>query len=200
MVVHTLEPSHTLKDLHKSAATYESAGVDLSKTIHHTDRGVQYASHDYIGQLRLYKITPSMTENGNPKDNADAERLNETMKCQLLKGLIFHNIAEVRQAVDKAVVFYNTRRPHDSLGNLTPIDARMRTERFKRKWNSWREKEIDALSESTDDCDKGILASEAGESRIFTNFAPFLEGVSSGLCTPSTLSRNVNRTDTQIAI
>lgn len=104
----TLETSHTLKALHKSAATYEAAGVDLSKTIHHTDRGVQYASHDYIGQLTLYKMTPSMTENGNPKDNAEAERLNETIKCQLLKGLIFHNIEEVRQTVDNTVVFYNT--------------------------------------------------------------------------------------------
>lgn len=72
--------------------------------------------------------------------------------------------------------------------------------RFKRKWNTWREKAIDALTESTDDSNNEILTSEAEESIIFTNFAPSLEGVSSGLRPPSTPSRDVNRNDNPIVI
>lgn len=109
--------------------------------------GVQYASHDYIAQLKLYGMSVSMTESGNPKDNPEAERINETIKCQLLKDMVFHSFEEVEVAVDNAIAFYNNRRPHDSLDGLTPMEAIAHTGRFKRQWTSWREKAIDAQSE-----------------------------------------------------
>ena len=64
-----------------------------------------------------------MTEDGNPKDNAQAERINNTMKNELLKGFKFHNIGEVVKAVANAVNFYNSRRPHMSIDYMTPEQA-----------------------------------------------------------------------------
>lgn len=46
-------------------------GVELSFTIHHSDRGTQYTSADHIQVLHQYKIHISMTESGNPKDNPE---------------------------------------------------------------------------------------------------------------------------------
>ena len=54
--------------------------------IHHSDRGVQYASAQYIRLLRANNIQVSMTESGDPKDNAKAERINNTVKNELFKG------------------------------------------------------------------------------------------------------------------
>lgn len=64
-------------------------GYDLSQLIHHSDRGVQYASFAYTDLLKKYGVKISMTESGNPKDNAVAERVNSTIKNELLKGMSF---------------------------------------------------------------------------------------------------------------
>ena len=54
-----------------------------------------------------------MTESGDPKDNAQAERINNTLKNELLKGMRFTDIRQVKDAVRKAVAFYNSERPHE---------------------------------------------------------------------------------------
>ena len=56
-----------------------------------------------------------MTECGDPKDNAVAERVNGIIKNELLMGLSFHSVAEVRAALEVAIDFYNNERPHMSL-------------------------------------------------------------------------------------
>lgn len=98
-------------------------GIEVNGLIHHSDRGVQYACADYIAILRHKGILPSMTENGNPKDNAIAERVNGIIKNELLQGMRFKSIEEVKKAVDMAVHFYNNERPHMSLNMLTPAQA-----------------------------------------------------------------------------
>lgn len=110
--------------------------------IHHADRGVQYASAEYVKILLEHNITISMTETGNPKDNPQAERINNTMKNELLKGLKFHSIAEVVAAITKAVNFYNNRRPHMSLGYMTPVEAVQCTGELDKRWYSYREAAI----------------------------------------------------------
>jgi transposase InsO family protein len=60
--------------------------------IHHSDRGCQYASREYVNVLNERGIRISMTESGDPKDNAQAERINNTMKNELLKDKVFKNI------------------------------------------------------------------------------------------------------------
>ena len=81
-VAPTLEAAYSIEALKMAISTLPE-GFDET-LIHHSDRGTQYASSDYINVLSGSHITPSMTENGNPKDNAMAERINNTMKnvCQ----------------------------------------------------------------------------------------------------------------------
>ena len=110
--------------------------------IHHSDRGCQYASSEYIKLLNDNHILISMTESGDPKDNAQAERINNTMKNELLKGMRFTNIDEVIAAVARAVDFYNNERPHMSIDMMTPATAAFCEGEIKKRWVSLRERAI----------------------------------------------------------
>lgn len=76
-----------------------------------------------MNMLKSHGIKVSMTESGDPKDNAQAEHINNTMKNELLKDKVFNTIEEVIAAVALAVDFYNNRRPHMSVGMMTPAEA-----------------------------------------------------------------------------
>lgn len=139
----TLETTYPLEALYMAIDALIEQGVDLSTTIHHSDRGTQYTSADYIEVLHRYKIHISMTETGNPKDNPEAERINNTLKNELLKSKTFNSVDDVRRSMASAVSFYNRERPHRSIEMLTPIEATARTGRFKRGWKNYRELAID---------------------------------------------------------
>ena len=117
--------------------------IDL---IHHSDRGVQYASYAYTDILKEYGIKISMTECGDPKDNAVAERVNGIIKNELLMGMTFFSIKEVRRALKVAIDFYNNERPHMSLDWKTPSEAALCTGEFQKKWISYRENAIKTLA------------------------------------------------------
>ena len=136
-------------------------GLERIDLIHHSDRGVQYASSEYIRILREYGIRISMTETGDPKENAQAERINNTMKNELLKGKRFTDIAQVRSAVAKAVDFYNRRRPHMSINMMTPAEAAFCEGVLEKWWVSYREKAVKAILEkqSLEDGEKSISLS-----------------------------------------
>ena len=106
--------------------------------IHHSDRGCQYASREYVNALREHGIRISMTESGDPKDNAQAERINNTMKNELLKDKVFTNLSDVIAAVAVAVDFYNNRRPHMSIGMAVPADMVDATGDRDMRWTSYR--------------------------------------------------------------
>lgn len=112
--------------------------------IHHSDRGCQYASLEYVKILRDNNIRISMTESGDPKENAQAERINNTMKNELLKGKIFKSIRDVIIAVADVLDFYNNRRPHMSIDMMTPVQATICTGALVKKWHSYREEAIHA--------------------------------------------------------
>lgn len=133
----TLEAKYPLEALEMSLKHYK--GKDLSGLIHHSDRGVQYASYAYTGRLKDCKIGISMTESGNPKDNAVAERVNNTIKNEFFKGMEFYSIREVKAAVKGAVDFYNHERPHLSLEGMTPAQAARCEGEMKKRWKSYRE-------------------------------------------------------------
>ena len=79
-----------------------------------------------------------MTESGDPKDNAQAERINNTMKNELLLGKTFRSFGEVIAAVAVAVDFYNNRRPHMSIGMMTSAQASETTGDRDMKWTNYR--------------------------------------------------------------
>ena len=88
-----------------------------------------------------------MTETGDPKENAQAERINNTMKNELLKGKRFTDIDQARAAVAKAVDFYNFRRPHMSINMMTPAEAAFCEGVLEKCWISYREKAVRAILE-----------------------------------------------------
>lgn len=137
----SLDTDYPLEALRMALHRIEGKAVDL---IHHSDRGCQYASREYVELLRKHGIRVSMTESGDPKDNAQAERINNTMKNELLKGKVFWNMAEVIAAVAIAVDFYNNRRPHMSIGMMTPSEAANCTGERDMKWTSYRHLAIKA--------------------------------------------------------
>lgn len=142
----TLEAKYTSEALQMAFDKLE--GVDeaiIRNLIHHSDRGVQYASAEYVSLLQSRNIKISMTENGNPKDNAMAERINSTIKNELLKDMKFKSISEVVDALEKAVEFYNTRRPHMSLDWMTPEEAAKCNGEIKKWWKSYRDEAIKNL-------------------------------------------------------
>jgi putative transposase len=93
------------------------------KTIHHSDRGIQYCSKDYIELLTSHGISISMTENGEPAENAIAERVNGILKAEFTLDKQFPSYYQASKAVDAAVITYNELRLHLSCGYLTPDQA-----------------------------------------------------------------------------
>ena len=139
----TLEAKFAIKALEMALSRLEDRrDIDL---IHHSDRGVQYASYAYTDILRKHNIKISMTECGDPKDNAVAERVNGIVKNELLQGMSFFSIQEVRKALKVAIDFYNNERPHMSLEWKTPAEAALCSGEMKKKWTSYREKAIKDL-------------------------------------------------------
>jgi transposase InsO family protein len=131
----TLDTTYPLEALRMALERIEGKEINL---IHHSDRGCQYVSREYVNLLKDYGIRISMTESGDPKDNAQAERINNTMKNELLKGKVFRTIQEVIAAVAVAVDFYNNRRPHMSIGMKAPADMAESTGSRDMRWHSYR--------------------------------------------------------------
>ncbi len=112
---------------------------DISKTIHHSDRGVQYCSNEYTKILKDNYITISMTENSDPLENAVAERINKTLKEEFTeeKQISFINYREARIIISQIIKFYNEERPHRSLEMYTPSVAYEMNKKLKRKWKAY---------------------------------------------------------------
>ena len=91
-----------------------------TRPIHHSDRGCQYCSHEYVNRLNEAQMPVSMTEVNHCAENSMSERVNGILKQEYFLKVEFRNIEQAKQAVDEAVHLYNTRRPHRSLQYLTP--------------------------------------------------------------------------------
>ena len=88
--------------------------------IHHSDRGIQYCSHTYVGLLQKEGIGISMTQENHCYENSTAERVNGILKDEFYLDNTFNDFAQTHQAVRSAVNIYNEKRPHWSLNLLTP--------------------------------------------------------------------------------
>ena len=136
----TLETCYPVKALKMALRRLEGMkDIDL---IHHSDRGCQYASAEYTDLLKANGIRISMTESGDPKDNPQAERINNTVKNELLKGLQYHTLAELESDLALKIDFYNNRRPHMSINMMTPARAALCQGEIEKKWHSYREAAI----------------------------------------------------------
>ncbi|TAJ12685.1 IS3 family transposase [Marinilabiliaceae bacterium JC017] len=115
----------------KMAISNEGVSKDL---IHHSDRGIQYCCYDYVNYLNGANINISMTENGDPYENAVAERVNGILKDEYELADTFRDHAHALEAVKKAIEKYNYHRPHRSCDMMTPIQAHTHTGVMKKHW------------------------------------------------------------------
>jgi len=102
--------------------------------VHHSDRGLQYCCADYTGLMEKHGISISMTENGDPYENAIAERMNGILKHQFGLNQIFRNFTEAMQTVDRVIATYNNIYPHGSCDYLTPQQAHTKQGKLSSKW------------------------------------------------------------------
>ncbi len=92
--------------------------------LHHSDRGCQYTSADYLAVLHRHGITVSMSRRANCWDNAVAESFFATIKAELVYDRTWHTRLELRAAVFEYVeAFYNRQRLHSTLGYKTPLEV-----------------------------------------------------------------------------
>lgn len=106
--------------------------------IHHSDRGLQYCSKEYIKVLNDNSICISMTEKGDPLENAVAERVNGILKDEYLFEYPILNQTQLNSTIKK----YNNKRPHLSCNMQTPSIAHLNSGILKRRWKNYYKKSI----------------------------------------------------------
>jgi transposase InsO family protein len=136
-VAQTLETVETIQALKMALSGFSMEPESHFQLIHHSDRGVQYCSHDYVKLLQDYHIQISMTENGDPLENAIAERLNGILKDEYLTDSPVKSIHDARIILARAVYLYNEDRPHMSIGNHYPSQVHEQNLETVRLWKNY---------------------------------------------------------------
>lgn len=104
------------------------------KLIHHSDRGLQYCSSEYVERLKTNNIAISMTQNGDPYENAIAERVNGILKYEFLWINGFKDHLQAVKGITESINIYNKQRPHLSCRMLTPEIAHLQQSIVLKKW------------------------------------------------------------------
>ena len=128
----TLEKEGPLNALKMALSDYKR--FDRRVLIHHSDRGLQYCCKDYISLLKKKNVSISMTERGDPYENALAERMNGVLKSEFLYKKTFKTFDEAVEAVTASINTYNHRRPHGSCDYLTPQEAHQKNGSLRKRW------------------------------------------------------------------
>ena len=108
--------------------------------IHHSDRGVQYCSNAYVELLQKNVIQVSMTENGDPRENAVAERVNGILKEEWFNREVISSLEKGRERTGEIIRIYNEMRPHMSNDYLTPQQAHQQNGTLRRRWKTYYKK------------------------------------------------------------
>lgn len=138
------ETMEAIESIHALQMALSALGAESHlNLLHHSDRGIQYCSHAYVKLLQDYNIKISMTENGDPLENAIAERVNGIIKEEYLETYAIENIKEAKGLLKAVVDLYNNERPHMSIGNLTPNHIHQSTSKIKTEklWKNYYRKQ-----------------------------------------------------------
>ena len=111
-----LHAEQTMEALKMAFAELKEYHRTSEQLIHHSDRGSQYCSSPYVNLLKKKHINISMTQNGDPLENAIAERVNGILKDEYLLNYQCSNIKDARKQLAKSVSLYNNERPHGWFG------------------------------------------------------------------------------------
>lgn len=114
------ENMYTINNLKALEISFQKRGKrQFEQLIHHSDKGSQYCSLDYVKALKKAKISISMA--GNSLENPYAERLNGIIKNDYLQYYDTSSFVKLGKSLDRVVWLYNNERPHSELYNMTPV-------------------------------------------------------------------------------
>ena len=122
----------------------------VSNLIHHSDRGIQYCSSGYVKLLQDNGIKISMTEKGDPLENAVAERVNGIIKNEYLECYQVDNIIRGKELLSKVIDLYNKERPHMSIGNLNPEYLHENNQKTERLWKNYYKEKCNVVNQFQD--------------------------------------------------
>ena len=129
-----LETRYPLEALRMALSTID---IDISsRLIHHSDRGCQYCSNEYVSELNKYGVSISMTQSGDPLENAIAERANGILKVEWLYKMAIATRDECQSVLERIIRFYNPERPHMSVGMQTPESVHQQEGFQRRCWKN----------------------------------------------------------------
>lgn len=111
--------------------------------IHHSDRGIQYCSNEYVNLLLQHHAMISMTQSGDPLENALAERVNGILKTELISSS-YEDIDRAALCIARAITIYNYRRRHSSLNYQIPSDVHNQKGPQIKRWKNyyWQPKKL----------------------------------------------------------
>ena len=107
--------------------------------IHHSDRGLQYCSTEYTNLLQQNNCMISMTQNGDPYENAIAERVNGILKTELISSS-YKDVDTASKHIARCITIYNYRRRHSSLNWQIPEQVHQQKGPQKRQWKNYYQK------------------------------------------------------------
>lgn len=130
----TLEAKHSIVALRMAL---KQLPKHIRDVYHHSDRGIQYCCQDYVKILKQHNFQISMTENGDPLENAIAERVNGILKDEWLNHINLISKQDTEKQIRAIIAIYNTERPHASINMLAPELAHNQTGEIERKWKNY---------------------------------------------------------------
>ncbi len=145
-IANTLEAVESIRALKMAVSGLKQEPDSHLSLTHHSDRGIQYCSKEYVKLLQDNQINISMTENGDPLENAIAERINGIIKSEYLYDYQVDNLKEARGLLQEVVKLYNEERPHLSLGMLTPELVHQQNLNTKALWKNYYKKKPDIVN------------------------------------------------------
>jgi transposase InsO family protein len=114
--------------------------IYTEQIIHHSDRGSQYCSHQYVNMLKDNNIGISMTENGDPYENALAERMNGIIKNEFNLYNSQLGFEQTGKLITKSINAYNSLRPHASCDYMTPDVTHSKSGTLSKRWKKYNRK------------------------------------------------------------
>lgn len=132
---------HVSDDMKVSSATLALRKALAQKppetiVIHHSDRGIQYCSTAYVQLLQQHHAHISMTQNGDPYENAIAERVNGILKSELLSSY-YDTIDTASIHIARCITIYNYKRRHSSLNWQIPHEVHLQQGPQIRRWKNY---------------------------------------------------------------
>ena len=120
---HVADSLETIETVEALKMAIKDLPADHTGLVHHSDRGIQYCSNEYVQMLHHHNIQISMTENGDPRENAIAERVNGILKEEYLYDYTVQNLSQAKLVLNFVISLYNVERPHMSCNYKTPISV-----------------------------------------------------------------------------